>query len=316
MNDGSRSSSRLSKKNKAIPSSPSDQDASGKSSPNFAVFSRSPQVQSKQSQQRLGTIGDQSYVKDTLKGMLTTDDNLKKSIADAVSKAIINNLLTSEDILDQLVERLCGNDNFTATICNNIQDKVASEITKSTTHDIAIANDKIRHLESNITQLQKGLATADAKIEEAEQYSRRNCLLIHGIPERNNEVTNAIAIKTFDDLSTDEVKVQILPSDLDRTHRLGKKKTSLDESKLRPRPIIVKFCSYDKRRLVFKNKSELKGSGITITESLTVQRMDLLRSAKRHEKVEAAWSIDGRISCLLHDKSRVNINNKRDIDNL
>lgn len=181
---------------------------------------------------------------------------------------------------------------------------------------MAIANDKILYLETTIHKLQKGLATAETKIDDGEQYSRRNCLLIHGIPERLNEDTSALAIKTFDDLSTDEFKVEIQPTDLDRTHRLGKKKVSLDDSKPRPRPIIVKFCSYENRKLVYKNKKELKGSGITISESLTAHRMELLRLAKRHPKVEAAWSMDGRISCLLENKKRVNINNKRDIDHL
>lgn len=313
MDDKSRSSNRLALKNKDKSSSSSHGTTS---SPNFAVFSRSPQVQSKQSQRTPGSTGDLSCVKDTIKDILTTDENLKKSISDAVSKAITSQLFNSDDILDQLAQRLCDNDRFITSICNSIQDKVTDELSTSTTHDMAIINDKIRHLEESIRNLKKCLTTADARIDQAEQYSRRNCLLIHGIQERKNENTNALSIKTFDDLSTDEVKVDIISTDLDRSHRLGRKKISVDESKARPRPILVKFCSYEKRRLVFSNKSQLKGSGVTISESLTVQRMDLLRSAKQHHQVEAAWSMDGRITCLLHNKSRVIVNNKNDIDNL
>ena len=43
--------------------------------------------------------------------------------------------------------------------------------------------------------------------------------------------------------------------DIDRTHRLGKRK--LDNNV--PRPIIVKFARYNVRDRIFKTKKKLKG---------------------------------------------------------
>ena len=48
----------------------------------------------------------------------------------------------------------------------------------------------------------------------------------------------------------------------------------------KPRVIIVKFTRYKDRHLVFRNKRLLKGSGISVTESLTLKRMEYLKKAR------------------------------------
>ena len=86
--------------------------------------------------------------------------------------------------------------------------------------------------------------------DSQEQYTSRNCLLVHGIEEKNNENTDDTVI-TFikDNLGTD-----INLDDLDGSHRLGKPK---QEAK-KHRPIIVKFSRYNVRSKVFDNKKNLK----------------------------------------------------------
>ena len=69
----------------------------------------------------------------------------------------------------------------------------------------------------NLVEKQKSLPS---EIDNLEQYSRRNCLVLHGVNESNNENTNEIIIKTF----SEELGVEIKENDLDRSHRLGKPK--------------------------------------------------------------------------------------------
>ena len=56
--------------------------------------------------------------------------------------------------------------------------------------------------------------------------------------------------------------IEILPNDLDWSHRIGNPKTKTKE-----RLIIVKLVRYILRHNIFKNKKSLKGKGFSITES-------------------------------------------------
>ena len=57
-------------------------------------------------------------------------------------------------------------------------------------------------------------------IDNLEQYSRRNCALIHGIPETPDEKTDEVFISTV----KQHLKVNLKARDLERSHRLGKPK--------------------------------------------------------------------------------------------
>ena len=63
--------------------------------------------------------------------------------------------------------------------------------------------------------------------------------------------------------------VNITESETDRSHRIGREK---DEQRLRP--IIVKLTRHNTRKKVFASKRKLKGTGDSMTESLTAKRME------------------------------------------
>ena len=56
-------------------------------------------------------------------------------------------------------------------------------------------------------------------MERQEQYSRRNCILIHGLKEEMDESTDDRVLKLF----RDELNEDVLSADLDKTHRIRKK---------------------------------------------------------------------------------------------
>ena len=133
---------------------------------------------------------------------------------------------------------------------------------------------KINQLEKTIENLAEKQKSLSSEIDDLEQYSRRNCLVLHGANESNDENTNEIIIKTF----SEELGVEIKEDDLDRSHRLGKPKRKDNK----PRPIIVKFARYAVRREIFMNKRKLKGKRLLITESLTSSRMQALGEAQKN----------------------------------
>ena len=121
-----------------------------------------------------------------------------------------------------------------------------------------------------------GLTEKDDKLpslfDRQDQYSRRNCILIHGVKEIQNEDTNEVVINKI----KSEKDLDISPGDIDRTHKIGV------PSKGKNRPIIFKFVRYMDRRRVFTNKKRLKRKNMSITESLTNSnfiRMSALKEA-------------------------------------
>ena len=81
----------------------------------------------------------------------------------------------------------------------------------------------------------------------------------------------------------------------------------------KPRPIIVKFTSYNVITEVYRQKRKLKGSSIVITESLTKTRVELYHIVSKHAKVEAVWTSDGTIIALLSGKNKKVIENNHDL---
>ena len=54
-----------------------------------------------------------------------------------------------------------------------------------------------KNLEGNVSVLNKKVESLDKELDKHEQYSRRNCLLVHGIVETDNEVTDDLVIETI-----------------------------------------------------------------------------------------------------------------------
>ena len=60
----------------------------------------------------------------------------------------------------------------------------------------------------------------DWKCVSNEQYSGQNCLLVHGLVETDDEVTNSLVIET----TSTKMNAEVSPVDLYETHRNKKKK--------------------------------------------------------------------------------------------
>ena len=80
-------------------------------------------------------------------------------------------------------------------------------------------------------------------------YSGQNYFLIHGITEENQEITDAIALKT----SKEKLDIELTQKDLDKTHRIDK-----NDKSDRPRPVILKFIQCNRSEKQFQRKSNLK----------------------------------------------------------
>lgn len=150
-------------------------------------------------------------------------------------------------------------------------------------------NERISSLEKENIELKQQNAALSSRIlslekavDQGEQYSRRNCLRITGVPEEATENTDELVLKLASDLGTD---IQL--SDTDHSHRLGR----LNAARTRPRDMIVKFATFRSRQKLYKVRSSLKDKGynrVFLNEDLTKVRSKVLFDCRSIVKAKGA----------------------------
>lgn len=119
------------------------------------------------------------------------------------------------------------------------------------------------------------------KNDELEQYSRRSCLRISGIPESGDEDVPKLVLELANRVGAD-----IRPCDKDRAHQVGKVKPSeitgtggvrARSTQHNGREIIAKFQNYNSRLKLLKGRAVLREvkERIFINEDLTQNRKSL-----------------------------------------
>ena len=67
----------------------------------------------------------------------------------------------------------------------------------------------------------------------------------------------------------------------------------------------MKFAKYNVRCRVFRGKRKLKGTGKSITESLTTKRIGQLNDAREKYGFNNVWSYDGKILYKLSNEVKI-----------
>ena len=177
-------------------------------------------------------------------------------------------------------------DEFQEIIREQVRDAVAKAV--------AVKDEELR-------ELREELDDTKAKLNDLEQYSRRLCLSITGVPENPNEDTNQMVM----DLAK-MAGVDVAPRDIDVSHRVGAPRQG------KARPIIVRLTNFAARQTLYNARRELRkprplrdstvspetANGVFISDSLTRDNQQILfkaRQLKREQKISAAWSDVGKL---------------------
>ena len=161
------------------------------------------------------------------------------------------------------------------------------------------------NLQAENKRLYDSIKNLESKMDDQEQRSRNNCLLIHGVPESEDENTDKFAL---DVMNTQIGLLDIPKADISRSPRVGPKvnqRRNLRSSTVtapRPRPIIVRFANWNSRNRVFRNKKKLKGLGVSISESLTANRLVILKAAEAKFGRGNVWSNEGFILTKVNNQ--------------
>ena len=171
-------------------------------------------------------------------------------------------------------------------------DELTRKVTKLEESNKTLENEN-RSLKNQTADLWKEVNQFKTAMDEQEQYSRRECLEIRGIPTAIGEDTDEI-IKSVGSI----LDVDIDDSDISVSHRIGIPSSTRPEtsatvtSRAATAAIIVKFTNRNIRDKLYKSRSKLKnfttgdiGLGrhndgkIFIQESLTPSRRQLFKKA-------------------------------------
>lgn len=172
---------------------------------------------------------------------------------------------------------------------------------------------KIEALESELKTTKEKLSSTEKRLDQLEQHSRQNCLVISGVPEKENENTDSLMLDV-----AKAAGVQLSPDDIDRSHRMGRATGN------RPRIIIAKFVSHNIRQKLFDARKDLSAhrvrdhptlsrdviESVYIAECLTPKNQDLLyiaRQLKKRNKLWAAYSTNGKVKVKLGEKQPAKI---------
>ncbi|KAK3922774.1 Spike glycoprotein [Frankliniella fusca] len=170
--------------------------------------------------------------------------------------------------------------------------KPVSDSLETLTKEIEELKVDLQQNDHRISKLEKFV---ENKLDELEQYGRRNNLRIFGVPEKPGEDTDDIVLQV-----AEKMGVELDKSVIDRSHRVGKRGSQA-------RPIIVKFIGYGPRRTMFTNKKNLKNSKITVREDLTAYRLQVLKEAVSRYGMKQVWSRDGIIKINVGSQEPVGV---------
>lgn len=212
--------------------------------------------------------------------------------------------LTFESILSTLHENIAGIRSQNEKITSDIQDmKDLKEEINKLRQAVDFLSDKYDKQLEEISELKKENACLknlnklqESRIDDIDQYNRRQNILFDAVKETSAENTNEMVINQCKKLG-----VQLNPGDIQVSHRLGKKVDG------KPRPIIARFTSVGTARSIIQlvknqfrkanndsNTKQKKRPEQTVMarEHLTDARAKLLQEClrlKREKKLSNCW---------------------------
>lgn len=160
-----------------------------------------------------------------------------------------------------------------------------------------------------IELLFKHVNQQEKQIDDLDQQSRRNCLVLHGcknVPKRSTPN----AYQKLEDYATSSINKHIPDAniksvDIDSVHVLPSKHAEKV-------PILIKFVRHSKKIKIFSQKKHLKSTGLVLSESLTRRRLQLLKDTSDVVGFKNTWTWNGTIF-VSHNGKRQVIENDNDV---
>ena len=253
----------------------------------------------KEEESKMAECGDGDMNKETL---LST---IKEITSDLMKQMDIKlESLSSKDDINQL---RCDVNKAFESFKQRVE--VAEKDIFDIKEDQAEVKTKIAGIERENKELKEQFLQQSYKLEELNQYGRKNNVKVYNLPERwrgnkgetgNDTMHNVLTLINRDlGLNLDRSQIQI-------AHRIGERKSGGKE-----RSIIVKFVRREDRDLVIKSRKRLKGKGIVIADDLNPFFASIFYELRQNVGKFNVWSDQGQIFVKLGGSvSKVSYANK------
>ena len=166
----------------------------------------------------------------------------------------------------------------------NQQQNVVSKV------DYDSLQEKIKNLEERVgtledqngvlkvvsANLEKEVERLRGRINELDQYGRRSNIIVRNIEVPENEAPATIE-KKIKDIVNNQLKLPHAANDIDKLHRIGKKKEHEGKTF---QNVIVRFRSHRSRYAVYKERKKLK-NGVKMSPNLTKNRLQILHESSQ-----------------------------------
>jgi hypothetical protein len=209
-----------------------------------------------------------------------------------------------EDLLDVLLDKRYI-DALVAALSSSLDEKLAARMADMNSAIIALKDDNV--------DLRARLVTAEKRIDELDQTSKLDSLMITGIKEGSYSERaspggtrmmgggggpadgHAAVENTVIKFCDEHLKVALSPHDITAAYRLKAKTTGAI------RPIVVRFANMKARDAVYRARRELKGANLDVylSEHLTKTNSELYFEARmrlKARKIAMTWTQGGLVN--------------------
>ena len=199
---------------------------------------------------------------------------------------------------------------------NKLQSLIETSVETAVNRALEKRDAKIAALElelsatrSELRSTQERLIAAERSVESMEAESRKNCIVITGVPELPDENTDNIMLDVAQAAGAAKTA-----SDIDRSHRLGRNRGTID----RQRAILLKLQANKKRQELFNSRKELSAHRVRDHPILTPQVLEdvylidfltqrsqhllfICRQLKKRKQIWAGYSTNGKIKIRVRE---------------
>ena len=183
---------------------------------------------------------------------------------------------------------------------------------------------KVSDLEAKIAQKDAKIEALECRLDELEQYSKKNNVIVSGLNVPVASYADAVSRPLGDASSDEEVQIRTRPSVYQRMKAdfigILKEKMLVDvaeheisaihelpsRSPTQGKRVLVKFANSETKRSVMTSRRNLQSTNIFINDHMTPQNANIFKRArdlKRQGKLFAAWTLNGRVFVKNYERT-------------
>ena len=179
---------------------------------------------------------------------------------------------------------------------------------------------KVKKLEGDVIQINAERAIAShiniflrQSVDNLQQYTRRSCLLLEGLPSKPNESVKDVEKSVKDVLETKlGFEKNTVDFEFDKAHRVSSKS----------KKVIIRFRSHSFQNQVYSERNNCTDPKLKFRPSLTTRRGELLENARdilsvspnfRFAFADSNGKLKVRFKEKVYNKIVINFNDENDI---